>query len=80
MMEMAVPGRRKRGRPRRGWMNLARESMERLGAWKERKSTRRSGKYFRALVTPNREKPKEEKDQFFLAAEFGLENFDETSC
>ena len=32
MMEMAVPGRRKRGRPRRRWMDLAREDMERIGA------------------------------------------------
>ena len=32
MMEMAVPGRRKRGRPRRRWMDLAREDMERAGA------------------------------------------------
>ena len=29
---MAVPGRRKRGRPRRKWMDLAREDMERIGA------------------------------------------------
>ena len=34
MMEMAVPGRRKRERPRRRWMNLAREDMERIGARK----------------------------------------------
>ena len=34
MMEMAVPGRRKRERPRRRWMDLAREDMERIGAWK----------------------------------------------
>ena len=32
MMEMAVPGRRKTGRPRRRWMDLARENMERVGA------------------------------------------------
>ena len=32
MMEMAVPGRRKRGRPRRRWMDLVREDMERVGA------------------------------------------------
>ena len=32
MMEMAVPGRRKRGRPRKRWMDLAREDMERVGA------------------------------------------------
>ena len=32
MMEMAVPGRRKRVRPRRRWMDLAREDMERVGA------------------------------------------------
>ena len=32
MMEIAVPGRRKRGRQRRRWMNLGREDMERVGA------------------------------------------------
>ena len=32
MMEMAVPGRRKRGRPRKKWMDLVREDMERVGA------------------------------------------------
>ena len=28
---MAVPGKRKRGRPRRRWVDLAREDMERVG-------------------------------------------------
>ena len=32
MMEMMEPGRRKRGGPRRRWMDLAREDMERVGA------------------------------------------------
>ena len=32
MMEMAVPGRRKRGRPRRRWMDLAKEDLKRVGA------------------------------------------------
>ena len=32
MMKMAMPGRRKRGRPRRRRMDLAREDMERVGA------------------------------------------------
>ena len=32
MMEMAVPGKRKRGRPRRRWMDLVREDMEGVGA------------------------------------------------
>ena len=31
-MEMAVSGRRKRGRLRRRWMDLAREDMKRVGA------------------------------------------------
>ena len=35
MMEMAVPGRRKRGRPRRRWMHLVREDMERVRAREE---------------------------------------------
>ena len=32
IMEMAVPGRRKRGGLRRRWMDLVREDMERVGA------------------------------------------------
>ena len=32
MMEMGFPRRRKRGRPRRMWMDLATEDMERVGA------------------------------------------------
>ena len=32
MMEMTVPGRRKTERPRRRWINLVREDMERFGA------------------------------------------------
>ena len=32
MMEMALPGRRKKGRPKRKWMDLVREDMERVGA------------------------------------------------
>ena len=32
MIKMAVPGRRKRGRPRRRWMDLVREGMERVEA------------------------------------------------
>ena len=32
MMEMAVPSRSKRGRPRRRWLDLAKEDMERFGA------------------------------------------------
>ena len=32
MMEMAVPGRKKRRRPKRRWMDLVREDMERVGA------------------------------------------------
>ena len=32
MMEMAVPGTRKRGRPRRRWMDLARKDLKSVGA------------------------------------------------
>ena len=32
MIKRLGPGRRKRGRPRRRWMDLAREDMERVGA------------------------------------------------
>ena len=62
MMEMAVPGRRKRGRPRRRWMDLQEKTWKGLELEKETKSTGKSGKYFRAVATPNREKPQEEED------------------
>ena len=32
MMEMVMPDRRKRVRPRRRWIDLAKEDMERVGA------------------------------------------------
>ena len=35
MLEMAVPGIRKRGRPKRRWTDLVREDMEKVGAKKE---------------------------------------------
>ena len=35
MMEMAVVGIRKRGKPRRRWMDLVRENMERVGGREE---------------------------------------------
>ena len=37
MMEMAVPGGRKSGRPRKRWMDLVREDMESVGAKEEDK-------------------------------------------
>ena len=43
-------------------MDLAREDMESVGA-KEGKSIGRNFKCFRVVVTPNREKPKEEKEE-----------------
>ena len=61
MIEMAVPGRRKRGRPRKRWMDLAREDMERAGAKEGDEVDREKWKIFRAAVTPNREKPKEKE-------------------
>ena len=50
MIEMAMPSRRKRGRPKRRWMDLTREDMERVGAkegdevdWDKWKILSRSG-------------------------------------
>ena len=57
---MSVPGRTKKERPRRRRMDLAREDMERVELRREAKSIGSNGKYFRAVATPNREKPKEE--------------------
>ena len=44
-----------------GWI-WQEKTWEGLELRKETKSTGRSGKYFCAVVTPNREKPKEEED------------------
>ena len=60
-MEMAVPGRRKRGRPRRRWMDLVREDMERVGAREGDEVDRLKWRYCRDVATPSREKPKEEE-------------------
>ena len=50
MMKMAVPVRTKRGRPRRRWMDLEREDLERVGTkegdeidWVKRKILWRCG-------------------------------------
>ena len=51
MIEMAILGKRKRGRPKRRWMDLVRKDMEMVRA-REGKEVDR--------VTPNREKPKED--------------------
>ena len=62
-MEMAVPGRRKRARPKRRWMDLAREDMERAGAKEGDESIGSNAKYFRAVATLNREKPREKEEE-----------------
>ena len=61
MMEMAVPGRGKRGRPRRRWMNLMREDMERVGAREGDEVDREKWRILSRCGTPSREKPKEEE-------------------
>ena len=63
LMEMAVPGRRKRGKPRRRWMDLVRETWKGLELGKETKMIERNGEYCRAVATSNREKPKEEAEE-----------------
>ena len=63
MMEMAVPGRRKRGRQGEGgwiWRETTWKGLKLKG---ETKSIGRNGKYFRAVATANREKPKEEEEE-----------------
>ena len=62
MMKMAVPGRRKRGRLKRRWMDLVREDLKRLELRCETKLVGSNGEYFRAVATPNMAKPKEEEE------------------
>ena len=59
MMETAVPGRRKRGRTRRR-MDWQKKKWKVLELRRKTKLIGTNGKYFWAVVTPNREKPKEE--------------------
>ena len=68
MMEMAVPGRRKRERPRIRWMDLVREDMERVGARKGDEVDRVKWRLLSCCSDPSREKPKEkeEKSMWFL--------------
>ena len=63
MMEMAVPGRRKRGRPRRRWIDLVREDLERVRAREGDKVDRVKWRILSRRVTPSREKPKEEEEE-----------------
>ena len=58
IMEMAVPGIRKRGRLRRRWIDLVREDMERVGA---REIDRVKWRLLSRCGDQSREKPKEEK-------------------
>ena len=63
MMEMAVQVEGKEeGQGEGGWI-WQEKTWKGLELRKETKSTGRSGKYFRAVATPNREKPKEEEEE-----------------
>ena len=53
MMEMVVPGRKKRGRPRIRWMDLAREDMERVGAREGNKIDRENWKILSRCGDPD---------------------------
>ena len=61
MMEMAVLVRKKRGRPRRRWMDLAREDMDRVGAKEGDKVDQDQWILLLCWVTSNKGKPKEEE-------------------
>ena len=67
MMEMAVPGRRKRRRRRKRWMDLVREDMERVGAREgdevDRVKWRLLSRCEMEITVPSREKPKEEEEE-----------------
>ena len=50
-------------------MDLARQDIKRVGGregGRERKLNESNGEYFRAVATPNREKPKEEDFKTFV--------------
>ena len=61
-IEMAVPGRRKRGRIRRRWMDLVREDMERVGAREGDEVDRVKCRLLSRCGDPESEKPKEEEE------------------
>ena len=63
MIKMAVPGTRKRGRPKEGGWIWREKTWTGLELRRETKSIGTNGKYFRAVATPNREKLKEEEEE-----------------
>ena len=80
MMEMAVPGRRKRGRPRRRWMDLVREDMERVGAREGDEVDRVKWRLLSRCGDPSREKPKEEEEDCAKVLEQNFFYFYHTVC
>ena len=60
-LEMEVPGRRKRGRPRKRWLDVVREDMESVGVVWRMWLTEGCGGRRCAVATPNRESRKEKK-------------------
>ena len=64
MIEMAIPGKRKRGRPRRRWKDLAREDKEqqRLDQRRETKLIATYEEDFCTVATSSRGKSKEEEE------------------
>ena len=70
MMEMAVPGRRKReGQEESRWI-WQEKTWKELELRKETKSTGSSGKKFCAVATLNKEKPKEEIEEDSFCVKF----------
>ena len=62
MMEMVVPGIRKRKRPKRRWMDFVREDMERVGARERDEVDRVKWRLLSRCGDPS-EKPKEEEEE-----------------
>ena len=63
MIEMAVPGIRKRGRPKRTLMDLVREDMKRDGAREGDEVDRVKWRLLSRCGEPSREKSKEEEEE-----------------
>ena len=74
MMEIAVPGKKgkEEDQGEGGWI-WREKTWKELELRRETKSIGSNGKYFRAVATPNREKPKEEEEDFFTLVSLNFE-------
>ena len=63
MLRMELPGKRKRGRPKRRFMDVVKEDMAEVEVTEEDTVDRPTGEGKSAVATPDGKKPKEEEEE-----------------